>query len=135
MFALGLSMSHVFVPTQAAAFARISAQDTARASTLFNAVRQLGGAVGVALLTTAISAVGVVTVTHGHPAPDLTAYHVAFLVAAALAVLAAIAALTIHDHDADSTRTSRPGARQPDATDGVKEQPASDRDRAGTLTA
>lgn len=104
MFALGLSMSHVFVPTQAAAFARVSEQDTARASTLFNAVRQLGGAVGVALLTTAISAVGVVTASHGRAVPDLTAYHVAFLVAAGLAVLAALAALTIHDRDADSTR-------------------------------
>ena len=87
---------------QAAAFARISATDTGRASTRFNALRQLGGAAGVAVLTSVLTAVGM---TH-HPVspstPDLHAYHVAFLVAAGLA-LAAIA-LTIHDPDADSTR-------------------------------
>jgi EmrB/QacA subfamily drug resistance transporter len=128
MFALGLSMSHVFVPTQAAAFARVSEQDTARASTLFNAVRQLGGAVGVALLTTAISAVGVVTVSHGRAVPNLTAYHAAFLVAAGLALLAAFAALTIHDRDADSTRVPPRRKHQDTARD---EEPQ----RASTLAA
>ena len=58
MFALGFGMGQVFVPTQAASFATISPAATGRASTLFNAVRQLGGAVGVALLTTAIVIVG-----------------------------------------------------------------------------
>ena len=58
MFSLGFAMAQVFVPTQAAAFATISPAATGRASTMFNAVRQLGGAVGVALLTTVIVLVG-----------------------------------------------------------------------------
>lgn len=104
MFVLGVAIAHNFVPTQAAAFARISAADTGRASTMFNALRQLGGAAGVAVLTSVLTAVGM---TH-HPVspstPDLHAYHVAFLVAAGLALAAAAIALTIHDPDADSTR-------------------------------
>ncbi|MCW2527457.1 MAG: family efflux transporter permease subunit [Pseudonocardiales bacterium] len=104
MFALGFAMAHNFVPTQAAAFARISAADTGRASTTFNALRQLGGAVGVAVLTSVITAVGVTHIVDGATTPDLTAYHAAFLVAAGLALVGALIALTIHDQDADSTR-------------------------------
>ena len=52
MFTMGLSMGQVFVPTQAAAFATISPEATGKASTMFNAARQVGGAIGVALLTT-----------------------------------------------------------------------------------
>jgi EmrB/QacA subfamily drug resistance transporter len=108
MFLLGLAMSHVFVPTQAASFARVSAEDTGRASTLFNAVRQLGGAVGVAVLSSSLAAVGTSAYDPGHTGnPDLRAYHVTFLVAAGLALLGAVAALTVHDDDAESTRPSR----------------------------
>ena len=42
MFAAGYAMAHVFVPSQAAGFATISPAATGRASTLFNALRQLG---------------------------------------------------------------------------------------------
>jgi MFS family permease len=104
MFFLGLSMAHVFVPAQAAAFARITVADTGRASTLFNAVRQLGSAVGVAVLSSSLAAVGATHVVGGRIQPDLTAYHVTFLVAAGLALLAAFAAVTVHDDDAESTR-------------------------------
>jgi len=45
-------MGQVFVPTQAAAFATISPEAIGKASTMFNAARQVGGAIGVALLTT-----------------------------------------------------------------------------------
>ncbi|MEO6885692.1 MAG: DHA2 family efflux MFS transporter permease subunit [Jatrophihabitantaceae bacterium] len=109
MFALGFAMAHNFVPTQAAAFARISQADTGRASTTFNALRQLGGAVGVAMLTSVITAVGITHHVGSATAPNLTAYHVAFLVAAGLAALAALIALSIHDRDADSTRPSHLG--------------------------
>ena len=111
MFCLGLSMSHVFVPTQAAAFARTSPADTGRASTLFNAIRQLGGAVGVAVLSSSLAAVGTSTYRPS-VSPHLTAYHVSFLVAAGLALLAAIAALTVHDEDAESTRVRREPRRK-----------------------
>lgn len=104
MFVLGFAMAHNFVPTQAAAFARISSADTGRASTTFNALRQLGGAIGVAVLTSVITIVGVTHHVDGVSAPNLAAYHVAFLVAAGIALIAALITLSIHDHDADSTR-------------------------------
>src|SRR5215467_6931294 len=83
MVTLGLSVAQVFVPVQAAAFATISPAATGRASTIFNAMRQLGGAVGVALLTTVIVLIGPVHVVAGHEVANLTAYRIAFLVAAA----------------------------------------------------
>jgi EmrB/QacA subfamily drug resistance transporter len=112
MFTLGVAMGQVFVPAQAAAFATISREATGRASTMFNVGRQLGSAVGVAVFTTAIVAVGATRVVAGHVAPDFTAYHVAFLIAAGLAVVGVAAALTIHDSDAADTivRRGRPAA-------------------------
>jgi EmrB/QacA subfamily drug resistance transporter len=116
MFALGLSMGQVFVPVQAAAFATITPAATGRASTLFNAVRQFGGAVGVAVLTTAIVLVGPMHVVDGHLAANLTAYRVAFLVAAAVALLAVPCALSIRDSDAASTIPARGGSRRTTGT-------------------
>jgi len=107
MLEMGMSMSGVFVPTQAAAFATISPADTGRASTLFNAERQLGGAVGVAVLTTVLSAVGVTSSVAGRATPHLAAYHMAFLTAAVLALIGVAAAATIKDADATSTITRR----------------------------
>lgn len=114
MLALGLAMAQVFVPVQAAAFATITPQATGRASTMFNTLRQLGGAIGVAVLTTAIVAVGPVHIVGGHPVANLTAYRIAFLVAAAAALIGAACAFTIHDSDAARTipqRKSRATAR------------------------
>jgi EmrB/QacA subfamily drug resistance transporter len=100
MFALGLAMAQVFVPAQAAGFATITAAATGRAATLFNMVRQLGGAIGVALLTTIIALVGATHQVNGHQVANLTAYRITFLAAAAVAVLGAAVALTIRDADA-----------------------------------
>jgi hypothetical protein len=76
---------------------------------MFNVVRQIGSAIGVAAFTTVIVAVGVTRTVGGHLAPDLTSYHVAFLVAAGLAVMGAAVALTIHDADAAATMVRRGG--------------------------
>jgi len=103
LFCVGISMAQVFVPAQAASFATISPADTGRASTLYNASRQLGGAIGVALLTTTIVIVGPLHVVAGRLAPNLAAYRVTFLVAAAVALIGAAAARSIND--ADATRT------------------------------
>ena len=111
MFCLGVAMGQVFVPAQAAAFATISPEATGRASTMFNVIRQLGSAVGVAVLTTVIVAVGTAKTPAGRAAPDLAAYHAAFLVAAALAAVGAVVALTIHDADAAATVIRR-GSRK-----------------------
>ena len=111
MFCLGVAMGQVFVPAQAAAFATISPEATGRASTLFNIVRQLGSAIGVAVLTTAIVAVGATTTVAGRITADLTAYHAAFLVAAGVAAVGTVVALTIHDADAASTMIRRGGRK------------------------
>ena len=107
MLTLGLSMAQVFVPVQAAAFATITPEATGRASTMFNAIRQLGGAVGVAVLTTVIVLVGPVHLVAGHPAANLTAYRVAFLAAAVICLCALACSLSIRDADAASTRPGR----------------------------
>ncbi len=114
MFLLGLCMAQIMVPAQAAAFATITPAATGKASTLFNAIRQLGGALGVALFTTVIVAVGPVHDVGGVPVPHLVAYQVAFLVAAGVAFAGLPFALSISDADAAATirpRTRRGPAR------------------------
>jgi hypothetical protein len=114
MFALGISMGQVIVSAQAASFATVSLADTGQASSLFNSGRQLGGAFGVAILTTVMAAVGTTRVIDGRPAADLGAYHAAFLTAAGLALVGAAVALTIKDADAQATmvrRVARPDRR------------------------
>jgi Na+/melibiose symporter-like transporter len=100
MFVLGYAMAHVFVPSQAAAFATISRASTGRAATLFNANRQLGSAVGVAVLSTILATVGLVHHTAGAVVPNLSSYHLAFATASVIAVIGAAIALTIRDSDA-----------------------------------
>lgn len=112
MFFLGYGMAHVFTTAQAAGFATISGPDTARASTVFNALRQLGGAIGVAILSTIIAEMGPLERVGGRVVPNLTAYHVTFLVAAGIAVLAGIAAQRVDDSAAAHTMVRR--NRQPD---------------------
>lgn len=109
MFGLGLAIAHVFVPSQAAAFATISSAATGRASTLFNTARQVGSAAGIAILTTVISAVGVIHQVHGHPAPNLAAFHWAFGAAAVIALVAAAVAWQINDADAAPTMKPKSG--------------------------
>jgi EmrB/QacA subfamily drug resistance transporter len=103
MLTLGLAMAQIFVPVQAAAFATITPASTGRASTMFSTVRQLGGAIGVAILTTVIVAVGPVRDVGGHPEANLTSYRLAFLVAAAFALLGTAFSLKINDSDAART--------------------------------
>ena len=103
MVLLGFAMAHVFVPGQAASFATITHAETGGASSLFNAGRQLGGAVGVAVLSTVISAVGVRHGVGGHVVPNATAYHAAFMTAAAIEMLALLLTMRINDADAAPT--------------------------------
>jgi EmrB/QacA subfamily drug resistance transporter len=103
MYFMGFAMAQVFVPIQAAAFATITPAATGRASTMFNAVRQLGSALGVAIFTTAVVAVGATVRVGQAVRPNLAAYHAAFLVAAAMAAAGALVALAIDDADAAAT--------------------------------
>jgi MFS family permease len=89
---------------QAAAFATISPALTGRASTLFNANRQLGGAVGVALLSTVLAAIGPTRQVGAHLVAHVAAYRGAFLAAAAVALVGSLTALlTVRDSEAAST--------------------------------
>jgi EmrB/QacA subfamily drug resistance transporter len=103
MFTMGLSMAQVIVSSQAASFATISHADTGGASSLFNSGRQLGGALGVALVTTVLASVGATHLVDGHTAANLAGYHAAFVAGAALALVGAVIALSINDADADAT--------------------------------
>ncbi len=120
MFFLGVAMSQTFVSSQAAAFATVSPADTGQASSLFNSQRQLGSAVGVAVLSTVLASVGTIRVVGDHVTPNLASYHAAFLGAAGIALIAAVLALAIDDKDAaatmvrpaDAARASRARAAQ-----------------------
>jgi hypothetical protein len=96
-------MAQVFISSQAASFATISRAETGNASSLFNSERQLGSAVGVAILTTVLALIGTTHVVGGHLTGNLWAYHAAFLTAAGIALIGACVALTIHDADAANT--------------------------------
>ena len=108
MFAIGVGMAYVFLPNQAASLATISRAATGRAATLSSAQRQLGAALGVAILSTVLGVVGATRPgPGGAPAPNPTAYHIAFVAAACLALIGATIALTTVP-DADAAITMRP---------------------------
>ena len=108
MFFIGAGMAYSFLPVQAAAFATISKSETGRASALNNAQRQLGAALGVAILSSVLSIFNPVTLSAtGAPVPNFLAYHAAFLAAAALCLIGAGFALRVRDRDAASTMKRR----------------------------
>lgn len=110
MLLLGYGMSHVFLPSQAASFATISPSRTSGASAIFNAGRQLGGALGVALVTT-VMAQGPARRVASIDVPTLTAYRYGFIAAAAVAVIGAMSALSVRDADAAATMVRRVRSR------------------------
>jgi EmrB/QacA subfamily drug resistance transporter len=128
MFLMGAGMSGVFLPSQAASMATISPAATGRASTLFNAQRQLGGAIGVAVLTTVLAALHPVHLAGGRLTANLGAFDGAFLAAAAVALVAALcAAVSVRDADAASTMTGRHGGsprQSPEASSARSEREA-----------
>jgi len=121
MFLIGAGMAYAMQPAQVAAFATISSASTGRASALNNAQRQVGAALGVAVLSSVISAVGATRLSvTGAMIPNLSAYHAAFFAAAALELIAVGWALTIHDSDA--AVTLRRSAKQAKEEGGARAQ-------------
>jgi hypothetical protein len=101
MFGTGAGMAYVFLPVGVAAFATITSADTGRASVLFNAQNQLGGAAGVALVSGILAAIGVSAAAGtGAAQPQLAGYYAAFGAAAALALIGALIAFTLRDQEA-----------------------------------
>ena len=75
---------------------------------MFNAGRQLGGAVGVAMLSTIISAVGVMHHVGNSEVPNAAAYHWAFLAASLVALFTAVLAQQVDDREAAPTMRRAP---------------------------
>jgi len=115
LFAMGFGVGQVFVGAQAVSFATISPADTGRASTLFNTMRQLGGAIGIALLTTVLVLVGPTEEVSGHVVTNFSAYHVTFLVAAAVCLGGIPWSLAVSDADAAHTIPGRRPTASPEA--------------------
>ena len=124
MLGLGFGISFVFIPAQAASMATIAHAQIGRASSAFNAGKQFGGAIGVALLTTVLATAGPTRVVAGRTVANLAAFHDGFLAAAAVAVAAVAAALTIRDADADATMVARPTTRSRRRWPRAADQPA-----------
>lgn len=105
MFARGVSMAFAFVPIQASSYANIEGHDTGRASAIFSTQRQVAASLGVAILATVLTEVSshLLAGSTDPRAAALDAFHVAFLVAACLIIVAAASALLIRDRDAAST--------------------------------
>jgi EmrB/QacA subfamily drug resistance transporter len=99
MFVVGTGMACVFLPNQAASLATISRSETGRATTIVNVQRQVGAAVGVAALGSVLAAAAAL----GGDAASFTAYRVAFLVAAVLALVGAVSAPRVLDDEAAET--------------------------------
>lgn len=104
MFLVGAGMAFSFTSVQAASFATISSAQTGQASALFNAQRQIGASLGVALLSSVMSVIGLTQIgANGTAVPNYMAYHAAFIAAAVLIFIAACVGVTIHDRDAAAT--------------------------------
>lgn len=107
-------MAFSFTTLQAAAYATITTADTGHASALYNAQRQVGSSLGVALISSVISIAGMTQLSSsGAVIPNLTAYHAAFVASGVLALIGACIGLAVRDSDAAATmvRKVRPAMR------------------------
>ncbi|RLV09097.1 MFS transporter [Streptomyces griseocarneus] len=97
---MSLGVGLVFTPVAAAATSGVAPADAGVVSGLLNTSRQMGGALGLAVLTT-LSSARIKSESHGAtPTADalVSGYGVAFLVAAALVAAGALAALVLPRH-------------------------------------
>ncbi len=109
MFTRGLSIGFVFIPIQTAAFAQVTTQQTGRASSLFQAQRQIGSAFGVAILATVLAErLKLVGGPAAQAVEQVSAYHEAMFFAVLIAVVGFVAAMFIHDSDAAGTMVRQP---------------------------
>jgi hypothetical protein len=103
-------MAPAMIAMQVASYATIPPAKTGRASSLSNADRQVASALCVAVLATVLASRSR-SLTHAAAArgptailnAEVTAFHQAMLVSAAITVLGVVAAAFIHDSDANAT--------------------------------
>ncbi|MFB9802082.1 MFS transporter, partial [Streptomonospora salina] len=108
MFIQGIGMGTSMVPLQAATFAQTASASMGRATSLFNASRQVATATGVAVLSTVLvvrgqaetAALGQAASNAARAQAQMAAYHSAFLAAVAFAVLGLVVVSLIRDSDA-----------------------------------
>jgi EmrB/QacA subfamily drug resistance transporter len=104
MFGRGCFMAFAFIPLQTATFATVSPADTGRASSLYNAQRQMGAALGVASLATILASR--LNAAGGLRAPinaKVTSFHEAMAASGIFTVLGLISVWFIRDEDAAAT--------------------------------
>ena len=94
---LGVGLGFTFVPISIAALAGVTGRDAGLASGLINTSQQIGGALGLAILTTVATSHINKLAPDGNPTPaDLTSgYALAFWVAAGVALAAILTTLVI----------------------------------------
>ena len=105
---IGLGAGIVTVPSSVAALAGVPAERAGVASALLNVSRQLGGALGLAVITTLISATTTHALTVGHAtgAAMTAGFRSGFTVSAILLALATVAALVLLREDGRGQRVN-----------------------------
>ena len=105
MAVMGLAQAHTFMPLQAAAFDTVPRADIGAATGLYNATRQAGSAVGVAIAATVISLIGVGST----PQAALEPFRWAMIACACFPLIASLFALwQVNDADAAPSRGLAP---------------------------
>jgi MFS family permease len=99
LIAVGIGFS--FVPISIAALAGIEAKDAGLASGLINTSQQIGGALGIAILSSVAVAHTENAAKAGHATPDAltTGFHAAFWVGAVVAAIGVIASAALIRRD------------------------------------
>lgn len=105
MFLIGIGMAGVFLPNQAASMATIPRAKLGGASMVFSVQRQVAGALGVAVLSTVLSVIGIYKTDSGNNGEvvNLVAWQTAFMVAAGLSLIGSIFGQFVSDEDAAET--------------------------------
>jgi hypothetical protein len=112
MLILGFGQAHTFMPTQAAAFDTVAPEHTGAATALYNATRQVGSAVGVAVAATVIATIGFDATAAVDDTAALLPFRWALIGCALFSVVGSlVAAFTVHDADAAPSRGLAPAIR------------------------
>jgi len=103
---VGLGAGTVIVPTSVAAMSGVPEDQHGVASALLNVSRQLGGALGLAVIATVVAASTARSFAAGHALPaSLTAgFHAGFFVSAALVAASVVTAATLLREDGRGQR-------------------------------
>jgi predicted MFS family arabinose efflux permease len=108
MFLIGSGMSFVFLCTRVTTFATIPPESLGRASALNNALNQIGSALGVAVVSSVLAEIGMTQIgADGSMITNLSAYHIAFVAAAVLALTGSVYSLAMSDREAAHTMRHR----------------------------